>query len=321
MADPTLLHKDYGLWSHPGILKKYKFKFLDKSNWKQTTAGHGWMWDDFGFAFSPELSAMPIYGNLLNIKYNSDASINFTPEDHGMTIVPGSTSEPFRSHTNAVLVLPQKKIVNESYNVALYNVDGVLQNNLGVTQRTMDDNNLNWKIEYSAPLDTVLKKMMVDSDNFLAEHLLLQCGAILMKDTLSSAKAISKIKNMYFETMVTPPKWVDGSGTSHYNLVTPKFLVTLLTKMWNEFDHDRILNLQAVGGVSGTLKNNYKSKGKPYVFAKTGTISGAHALSGYVITDKGTPLAFSFLVNNHMVSNANIRTEFENILKLLYETY
>jgi D-alanyl-D-alanine carboxypeptidase/D-alanyl-D-alanine-endopeptidase (penicillin-binding protein 4) len=54
-----------------------------------------------------------------------------------------------------------------------------------------------------------------------------------------------------------------------------------------------------IAGVDGTLNNRYKNSGlKGHLWAKTGTLNEATALSGYVTTAAGKSLAFSILVNS-----------------------
>jgi len=56
-----------------------------------------------------------------------------------------------------------------------------------------------------------------------------------------------------------------------------------------------------IAGVDGTLGGRFRAsplKGK--LFAKTGTLSEANALSGYLTAKSGRTLAFSILVNGHL---------------------
>jgi serine-type D-Ala-D-Ala carboxypeptidase/endopeptidase (penicillin-binding protein 4) len=130
---------------------------------------------------------------------------------------------------------------------------------------------------------------------------------------MNDAKVIDTILKTEFKDLPQKPRWVDGSGLSRYNLFTPQDFVAILTKMKNEFGMDRLKNILATGG-EGTISNYYKAD-SGYIFAKTGTLSGVVAFSGFLYTKKNKLLVFSVLVNNHQGSSAGIRRAVEKFLE------
>jgi D-alanyl-D-alanine carboxypeptidase/D-alanyl-D-alanine-endopeptidase (penicillin-binding protein 4) len=96
--------------------------------------------------------------------------------------------------------------------------------------------------------------------------------------------------------------------------------VALWDKTYELVPRDRLFSLLAVGGVSGTIRNNYKGE-RPYVFGKTGSLRNNHMLSGFVVTRKGRTLLFSWMNNNFTVSTVTVRGRMEEILKFIYESY
>jgi D-alanyl-D-alanine carboxypeptidase/D-alanyl-D-alanine-endopeptidase (penicillin-binding protein 4) len=91
----------------------------------------------------------------------------------------------------------------------------------------------------------------------------------------------------------------DGSGLSRYNVVSPRTIVRVLDAM----RRDSLFAVYAasfpVAGVDGTLET--RMRGTPAegnVRAKTGTLTRARSLSGYVTTRDGELLMFSMLANN-----------------------
>ncbi len=169
----------------------------------------------------------------------------------------------------------------------------------------------------SIPLDSLYKVMLQDSDNFVAEQLLLQCAAEV-SDTLKSEIAIRySIKN-FLADLPDPPQWVDGSGLSRYNLFTPRSLVELWRKIDRTMQRERLFSLLAVGGKSGTLRNSYKAD-EPYIFGKTGSLSNQNSLSGFLITRKKRVLIFSFMNNNFTASGLEVRKRTEKILKQVHD--
>ena len=161
--------------------------------------------------------------------------------------------------------------------------------------------------------------MLVDTDNFIAEQLLLQVGNEV-DSSYSVRSAIKYALTNYLKDIPQKPRWVDGSGLSRYNLFTPESLVFLLTKMYREIPKYKLLSYFPVGGVSGTLKNYYKNE-IPYIYAKSGTLSNNHNLSGYLITKKGKILIFSYMNNHYQGSSTLRKKEMERIFKQFYETY
>jgi D-alanyl-D-alanine carboxypeptidase/D-alanyl-D-alanine-endopeptidase (penicillin-binding protein 4) len=74
----------------------------------------------------------------------------------------------------------------------------------------------------------------------------------------------------------------------------------------------RIKNIFATGG-EGTLSSYYK-RDSTFIYAKTGTLSGVVAISGFLFTKKGKELIFSVLVNNHQGSATNVRRAVEKFI-------
>ena len=130
---------------------------------------------------------------------------------------------------------------------------------------------------------------------------------------MNDEKIIDTLLKTDFKDLPQKPRWVDGSGLSHYNLFSPQDFVTILKKMKNDFGMDRIKNILATGG-SGTIRNYYKAD-SGFIYGKTGTLSGVVAFSGFLYTKKNKLLIFSTLVNNHNSSSADIRKAIEKFIE------
>ena len=161
--------------------------------------------------------------------------------------------------------------------------------------------------------------MLVVSDNFIAEQLLLQVGKELSGE-YNVHKAIDSVLKNHLSTLPQKPRWVDGSGLSRYNLTTPENTVHLLTKMYHEIPLENLLHYFPVGGKTGTIRSWYAND-PPFVYAKTGTLSNNHCLSGYLITKKGTVLIFSFMNNHYRVSSSEIKEQMQDHLFEIYNKY
>lgn len=90
----------------------------------------------------------------------------------------------------------------------------------------------------------------------------------------------------------------DGSGLSHNNLATPRTLVSTLRAMYHGRGHEVFLASLPVAGISGTLKNRLQqTTTQGTVRAKTGTLRGVRALSGYLDHPEYGTLVFSIITN------------------------
>lgn len=92
--------------------------------------------------------------------------------------------------------------------------------------------------------------------------------------------------------------FVDGSGMSHDDFVTPHAFTTLLAYASHQSWGRRYRDSLPVGGVDGTLSDRFKSafmRGR--VNAKTGTLDAVNSISGYVKSRTGRTYVFSILCN------------------------
>ncbi|MBD0268843.1 MAG: D-alanyl-D-alanine carboxypeptidase/D-alanyl-D-alanine-endopeptidase [Cyanobacteria bacterium Co-bin8] len=91
---------------------------------------------------------------------------------------------------------------------------------------------------------------------------------------------------------------VDGSGLSRQNRVQPAALVTLLKAMYTHENAPLFYYSMPLGGVNGTLRNRFRATPLVgQVRAKTGTLQGVRALSGYVSNADYGMVAFSIVIN------------------------
>ena len=154
---------------------------------------------------------------------------------------------------------------------------------------------------YSPPLATILRFMDRQSDNFTAEMLLKQLGAMEL-DRGTSAAGASVVMQTLSEAGVPTAgvRIVDGSGLSKLDRLTANAMAGLLKVAWADPTiRPALLAALPVAGVSGTLEDRLsKPPARGNVLAKTGTTNDASALSGYV----RSRFAFTVLQNGHPLS-------------------
>ena len=131
------------------------------------------------------------------------------------------------------------------------------------------------------------------SDNFFAEMLAkhLDARAGHPGTTDGGAVAVARFAERRFGAT---PRLVDGSGLARGNLAAPRAVVKLLRGMRGHEEFRTYYNSLAVAGSYGTLQDRKTNR---RCRAKTGTISGVSALSGYCRAASGDMIAFSFLMN------------------------
>lgn len=110
----------------------------------------------------------------------------------------------------------------------------------------------------------------------------------------------------------------DGSGLSRNNVTTPRALVETLRAMYFSPDKEVFHASLPVAGVSGTLRNRMRqTPAQGTVYAKTGTLRGVRALSGYLYHPQLDVLVFSILANNPSQSGtALVKAIDQIVLKL-----
>jgi D-alanyl-D-alanine carboxypeptidase/D-alanyl-D-alanine-endopeptidase (penicillin-binding protein 4) len=110
----------------------------------------------------------------------------------------------------------------------------------------------------------------------------------------------------------------DGSGLSRYDLLSPRLLVELLINLRQQPNGELFYTSLPVAGMDGTLANRMTAAPlRGNVHAKTGTLSGIRSLSGYLTTAAGDPVVFSFIVNNHLRSAAEVDRLTDGALEII----
>ncbi|MFO0612300.1 MAG: D-alanyl-D-alanine carboxypeptidase/D-alanyl-D-alanine-endopeptidase [Polyangiaceae bacterium] len=152
----------------------------------------------------------------------------------------------------------------------------------------------------SRPLLEIVDLCGKDSDNFVAEMLFRAVGEGTGKTTSTADGARVVTDFLEARGALDGGKIVNGSGLFDANRATAAGTTKLLAGVYGDPKvGPEFLAHLSIGGVDGTLKGRFEKWGDARVIrAKTGTLAGAVALSGYILSDEpGAPIAFSILVN------------------------
>mgnify|MGYP001168709190 FL=1 len=141
--------------------------------------------------------------------------------------------------------------------------------------------------------------LMKQSQNLHAELMLRRLGRVEGGGSIKDGLAI--IEQM-LETAGAPRNawdFADGSGMSIYNRVTPRMVAGLLRWTSKQSWGAAFRSTLPIGGVDGTLRRRFAGTSlEGRVFAKTGTLNGVNALSGFMLTKSGKTLIFSAYAND-----------------------
>jgi serine-type D-Ala-D-Ala carboxypeptidase/endopeptidase (penicillin-binding protein 4) len=147
----------------------------------------------------------------------------------------------------------------------------------------------------SPSLTTLLGLMDRSSDNFFAETLLKDLGA-LYGGAGSTPAGAAVVRATMTKRLGIHPTVYDGSGLSHYDRTSPLEVVSLLDAVWGTEIGTVLRGDLAVPGRSGTLVRRMRGTvAEGRCQAKTGTLNGVSNLAGWCETLGGHVLAFCFL--------------------------
>ncbi len=319
-GDPSWLHPYFKDSTAIKFLQDYNNIALHLTNSSEEKYGPGWAWEDYHFYFSPEKGPLPLYGNVTTISNNNELQVS--PPYFSDKVLEEENPVQRQEFANRFYISPTEQDTLEvpfitSNLLTKQLLDSVLNNKVRLIDRFPKGEK---KILYGVATDSIYKRMLYESDNFLAEQLLMVSSSML-SDTLNTDTSIAYMLENELQDLEHRPRWVDGSGLSRYNLFTPKSMVQVLQKLYAEIPKERLFHIFPMWDASGTIEKWKDLNSEPYIFAKSGSLGNNYNLSGYLKTKSGKILIFSFMNNHFMVTSSQIRIEIESVLNQLHEKY
>lgn len=332
-GDPSFLHTQLKGTNAFKLLNETKKQlFFAPGRYTGDFYGNGWAWDDYNEYYQAEINELPLFDNMVLITAQNNGNMQILPQTFSTCFVTDSLTKTnafkvTRDFNSNVFNYTDAKIQPKYAQQVPYRVSSSITANLladtlnkyvGIVTMKMP---LDAKTIYNIKSDSVFKHMLLPSDNFIAEQLLLVYANKLGYE-LNTTKVINYITANYLSALPDKPRWVDGSGLSRGNLFTPRDMVKLLELIHAEVNNqDKLFSMLPAGGKSGTLRNAYPKTDSPFVFGKTGTLSGVHNQSGYVTTKKGKTFIFSFMNNNYGLPTADIRKEMVRMMTYIHNNF
>jgi len=333
-GDPSFLHSDLkGVNGFNFLKNSGKKLFFSTGNYTCAIFGPGWAWDDYNDYYQAEINELPVEDNVALIYGDKNDSLQIKPAYLKKYLKCDTLYRPatFRVKRDLLsntfvypfMALPKNFKQEVPWKVSAELTAELLQDTLKQTVTVVHmPMPPNTKTIYNANADSVYRRMLQPSDNFIAEQLLLLCSSAKFQ-VLNTDSVINYSKAALLNDLPDAPQWFDGSGLSRYNLFTPRSIVTLLCKILDEKKNDDLVHsLLPAGGSTGSIRKIYKTEnGRPFVWAKTGSFSNNYNQSGYLVTKKGRRLAFVFMNNNFTRPVAEIRDEMVRIITFIHDEY
>jgi D-alanyl-D-alanine carboxypeptidase/D-alanyl-D-alanine-endopeptidase (penicillin-binding protein 4) len=319
--------------------------------------GKGWMWDDEPDPGAPYISALNINDNSIEIfvsgtEIDSLPSVKLIPETEYVKVenlavtVPSSDENNFTitrnwvERENKIIIdgkVRSRMVIDEEKNTEKLSLpepgkyfltlfkeqmqhEGIVLNGY-IDFKTLPEKAIHLSSVFRS-LDTVLVNMNKESDNLSAEMILY---ALALNDSGAPASAengIEAIKKMIVLTGLDADNYLlaDGSGISRYNLISAELTNTIIKYFYYSQPDifNTFYNTLPTAGIDGTLENRMRNtSAEGNVRAKTGTLNGVSALSGFVNDTNGDLIAFSIFIQNYTEKNLTARKFIDRICELL----
>lgn len=169
----------------------------------------------------------------------------------------------------------------------------------------------------SRSLADMLFPILNKSQNLFAEMLLKQLGK-RFGDAGSWEAGLAVERRVLIDSMGIDSaafSLSDASGLSSGNLITPRAFAQLLRYMWQHPRRRGFVAGLPRAGQRGSLRTRFA--GNPLqgsVLAKTGSIDRVNTLSGYIERERGGPLIFSVMLNDHAARSSAARRQIDSVV-------
>lgn len=357
LGDPAT-HLAELLW-RAGLRRVEGDLLLDESYFDQQVVHSDWDPGDLDSVFAAPISALSIHGNRVGIEidgsrggtsprvklttlvdgYSLRSAVQYDPRkgilevgalrpDAGARISVRGRLGRGKTYEFEVPVADPPLFFGRCLLAALYargiDVDGGISRELSAASLHPGAVTL---VDHRSPIDWPVLLANKESDNSMADHLFKALGAEAGDggSFAGGGRAVTEFLARTVRTHTEGAVLRDGSGLSPKNRISARAVVDTLFLMHEQPEAQRGLFLRSlpVSGVDGSLSNRMTEA--PYrgaVRAKTGWISGASSLSGYVHTAEGRVLAFSLLFNGLKPgTNARMKAVQDDFCRALHDSW
>lgn len=161
-------------------------------------------------------------------------------------------------------------------------------------------------VDRSPPLTEIISDLNHYSNNFIAETLIKAISAEASEgERPGTFEHGLKLARAFLNEKIRVDEgdyvFGNGSGLNDVNRLSARQIVQLLASMRRDFEiGTEFMSSLAIAGTQGTIGFRMKeTAAQRRLRAKTGTLRGVSALSGYVVDPRGEVIAFSLLTQNY----------------------
>lgn len=294
----------------------------------QASPGEGWAWDDLGFGFAAPSAGLCFHDNAIEVKLSPGRE----GEEAAWIAEPGAGADHLTcSVMTASPGTPRAvRLVRADGGVAVRGVmpgddpgvtlrvactdpgrmaaeelrRALISGGLSVTGRAGSgcaQGGIRLASHLSPSLAELVRITNGESRNLWAEQLLRLIERDAGHDSEGAGTGGAVARTL--DRLGIPKEGLlmaDGCGLSRLNLASPSFMVALLwaarQRPWGEVFAASL----PVAGCTGTLAERLRgTAAEGRIRAKTGSMQGVRALSGYVTTVSGDKLVFSVMINGY----------------------
>ena len=316
-----------------------------------------WNWDDLSFYYAPEISPLSFNRNCIDLVVDATGTVGSKPKiswfpfntdyvqfvNEQVILDRRSEYEEYYQRPSGVNTITLRSKVPQNYdeteslsisNPGLFFVDTfkkyakdkffIIEGGIKESNLPMPSNSKKLAFHRSKPLSEMIKRINKESDNFYVEMILKTLSKLINGKQGSTEHGVS-LMNSFAQSMQmdsTNMYLKDASGMATSNLISTRDLSRLLVeskaKKWFPYYYESM----TISGVDGSFK--YRFKQTPLennLRGKSGYISGARTIAGYLTTKRGTKLSFSLAANHFNEKVKGIDEIHQQFLLWVYENY
>ena len=176
--------------------------------------------------------------------------------------------------------------------------------------------NVLWR-HRSAPLGSIVKQMMAESNNHFAEQLLRAVGALRGNGSEANGALVERAMLARYGVPQDGLRIVDGSGLASSDRVAALTLALLLARTAAEPGGGVFVGTLPRVGIEGTVRRRHVTDARGRARAKSGHIEDVNALAGYVETRRHGRVAFAVIVNDRRADDGPVDAGINRTLDVL----